>query len=354
MPIYIKVNSWAYRVQTPTFLLGHKVTKQIILEALSRLPHKENWIPKIKDISKSLGLKNRRVSTILKGLWESGDLLKIGNRYQFNYECLKTTKKQKVLILNYLLSWILFAIGLFSSLISAYFTSFFLATSMEKVLAWLLPIIMELFASIVFILIALIVSGNLIKSKFKILLVFILFLLWVLSASYSVITTIAGQFHKFQNKNVESIEINNKNIVDQNLIQLEQETRRELIKSRDLAIDRLNSLLKTADIVREDPSKVTDSWTTIQSRIYSTQKMIEELEIKINNSRENEKKLIIQNPMANVKTKKEITFFSWIASIFNGNEDTIQFGMSIFPAIFLDIISPIFLTLFVFFRKKYV
>jgi hypothetical protein len=112
-------------------------------------------------------------------------------------------------------------------------------------------------------------------------------------------------------------------------------------------------LNEASGIALKTPELIKESWTSIQSRIVATQDAIAKLNDKIEKTRSNETELIKNNPLAKQEVKKQMNFAQWIAGLFHGNEESIQFWMTLFPAIFLDIISPVFLTLFVFIRKRH-
>jgi hypothetical protein len=346
------------------------MTRSKFLQFISEyIDSKGEW-PKIPYLSMHFGLPQYKISQMLSHLCETGDLVRYGSWYRFPSEVEKQefiknemeakpdeeivipVETSKSSISSEVLSWIIFSIGAGASIMSAYYTQIYLSESLNTFFSWFFSIIMVVFSVVVFSIVALMLSGSVIKSKLRFLLVGFCLFLWLLTAGYSIVSTIAGQYNQRAKNEVEEVAIKNEAVVDTTLIQLEVSSRNDLIAQRDEARKRLEGLFIASEQALKNPEASPESWTSIQSRILSTQATISALDKKITESRDREKKMLEDNPLASTKTKKSSSFFEWIVSMFGGSQDMVQFWLSIFPAIFLDIISPVSLTIFIFMRRK--
>lgn len=382
------------------------MTKQAFLSTIEDVVQTTGKFPKVEYLSQKFGIPQYKISGLLKQLSITGELIRVNNWYRlpsqiadmseekiasFSSETKEAIPEQKeaieesenivkdaieqapviesnkiddspmradtqIIKRDYtldLLSWILFTMGIGAAIASAYYSQIYLAAANKPFAAWFLSILMVTFSSIVFVLIALMISKKITVSKWRYVLVAIFSLLWVITTSYSIAATVAGQFNQRAVYMESKIQHENNTLITSNAIDQQRELRDGLEASRNDARTRLNNLFIAADIALKTPELIKESWTSIQSRIVATQETIKALGDKIEASMLAERELIKNNPEAQAEIKKQKTFAQWIASFnANGNEEAVQLLMTLFPAIFLDIIAPIFLTLFIFIRKR--
>lgn len=331
--------------------------------------------PKVEVLSKRFRIPMYRISQMQKALSATGDLVRWNNWYRLPEQMMESVPEESIEdqpaiqeeddghlgqnpsvgfltkdISMAIFSWVLFVIGLGAAVMSAYFTKIYLVESLSEFMAWFFSLLMVVFSVVVFGLIALMVSGRLIKSRWRFMLVAVFSLLWMLTAGYSILATVAGQYNRRAFNQQASIIEENRIVVDKNLIQLEVDARNDLLSRRDDLRRRLASLLSAADISMLDPDAMKESWTSIQSRIVATQDAIAAVDKSIEGTRSRERDLLSADTTSTVA--RQDNFFKWMAGLFSAQEGQIQFGMAVFPAVFLDIIAPVLLTLFVFMRRK--
>jgi hypothetical protein len=329
-------------------------------------------------------LPQYKISLFLKALVQSKDIVRINNWYRLpeqklirdtviQDESLLAEPVEKIVnnlptnikpdivtdilptkspLLTNLFSWVVFALGIGAAIMSAYYTQIFLFESLNSFFSWLLAILMVSFSVITFGLIALMLSGSIIKNWTKYILIMLFAILWFCTVSFSMVSTIAGQYTMRAEKQYIEITEINKTKIDTNKIQLQVDARNDLVARKEEARKRLSGLYEAAAIALHIPEKIKETWTSIQTRILATQENILAIDKDIEKTREQERILLKENPLASKGVEKQDTFFRWIAGLFHGDAGMMQFWLSLFPSVFLDIISPVLLTLFVFMKNN--
>ena len=159
-------------------------------------------------------------------------------------------------------------------------------------------------------------------------------ILWILGISYSVFTAVSGQYNDFRKYNAsdESIVLENKTKVLNNQLKMLEEKQQLLSHWRYEEKD----YTENPDLKTENPG----TWRTIQNGV----KSLEETEEKI---------LEIQNQLlatVSVDVISEQTVYHWLSSFLHVNADKVQFWVTLFPALFIDLCSSLCLS-FAFSKK---
>jgi len=99
-------------------------------------------------------------------------------------------------------------------------------------------------------------------------------------------------------------------------------------------------------------------WYESQYKLKQVNKKIVELNKSMDVVRTEEKEFLNQSKktgllLGSESNKKTKNFYSWLAGVIGIASDKIQFGMSLFPAIFVDLISPVGIAMALFLRNKY-
>ena len=360
------------------------MTKRLFMGYIMGKVQTTNAFPRISELSTHFNLPRYKISAFLKALSQSGDIVRINNWYRLPGQKLikdmsiqdegasnkladeivdnpfLSTKLERTTdilptkssLLTNLFSWVVFALGIGAAIMSAYYTQVFLAESLNLFFSWLHAILMVSFSVITFGLIALMLSGSIIKHWTKYLLVILFAVLWFCTVSFSMVSTIAGQYTMRVEKEYAQVLETNTASIDMNKIQLQVDARNDLIGRKEEARKRLSGLYEAASIALHTPDKIQETWTSIQTRILATQELILTIDKDIEKTREQERILLQENPLASTAVEKKSTFFQWIAKLFGSDAGMMQFALSLFPSVFLDIISPVLLTLFVFMKNN--
>jgi hypothetical protein len=139
----------------------------------------------------------------------------------------------------------------------------------------------------------------------------------IVASSYSMVTTIAGQYDAREIQDVAEI----------------TGERNESERTRILAeLDRINVSIDTYQkrITRATDAGTTDAnATTLKKQDEAKKAEYEKALVKANNGK---------NDMANVRA----SFYSWVGSVTGIDGDAVEFGASVLPALLLDVAAPVF------------
>ena len=220
-------------------------------------------------------------------------------------------------------------------------------------MAWIFSILMITFSSIAFLTLIALINGSISKHWSRWLIAVLFFILWIITLIFSITSTIAGQYNKYiEMENSFNIEQKDE-IAQKNEIILIRENKSDAELRRNDFRKRLNVLLLQSQKIQNGDIVNGETWVTIQSRILATNSEIEKLDKKIVEYREKELKILQSNPIIDMEGKiKRSAFYDWIANIFTEDKEVIRFWMIIFPSLFLDILSPAALSIFMFLKRK--
>jgi hypothetical protein len=378
------------------------------LSIIKVLPKTQAGFPSKKAIAAATGLNVYTVKTMLGGLVKNGKLRMEGNWYKFNEEMLlekydkafsndvvdKTIKdhfkidngfpieitdeqakdymdhiteenkhdsiEAPSIMLNKIsikpdnaftiLRYLLLIIGSGAMIMSAYYTQIWLNENLNTFLSWFLSILMISFSSIAFLTLIALIKGSISRHWSRWIIALLFFILWIITTIFSISSTIAGQYNRYMTiRNNISIE-QTENTLLQNKLVLLKENRFDAETRRNDLRKRLNTLLLQADTIQLGIEVKGETWMSIQSRILSTNEIIKELDSKIEQYRIDEVKILERSPI--ISNETTYAFYTWIAKVFSKDKEMIQFWMMIFPSLFLDILSPAALSVFMFLGKK--
>ena len=249
-------------------------------------------------------------------------------------------------------------IGIGAAAISIYYTAIWLFEFLPFFFAILLSTIMVGFSISAFEVIVLIFSGNILKSKYTKWSVSVMFsILWIIVSTFSIISTVAGQYNKYvsglqeQTRNGVSTGIASWGIIQERKreLQMRLSEYREQVSSLNKIISGLSNLEQ-----RQENSGI---WRETQYRLSKANKEMNKISDELEKVRIEEKKQLEESRQHGVSlTINEGNglpdFYGWFAKVVNVHKDRAQFLMSLFPAIFVDIISPIGIAIALFLRKR--
>ena len=224
-------------------------------------------------------------------------------------------------------------IGVGATFMSINYSYLWLEDFMQWYLAALLSTIMVLFAVISFELIFLVAAK--IHAKWKFVPMAFLAALWIIVTSFSIVSTVAGQYDarllEAQEKRKE-IALSGVDLDKANLIREKIAKERTELEKVEREIGRLSGMLdeyKTADSIRESKDLYEDLKWDREEKEKERKAIAKRLE------KEQEALAEIGIP-----EKNELDFYSWVAGLFDLSPDSVQLWLSLFPAIFIDLIAP--------------
>lgn len=384
------------------------MTRTEVKHIIQRLAEQQGRFPMIQDIATALNVMAYRVPPILKVLVDEGWLLRVGNNYRLaptgplppdeipgthvqrgtvsaapNSVPPASSPPAPVAIPEAIptalplpstpmvapaapiqakpdssltvLRWVLLFIGVGAIIGSTYYTGIWMSESNPGWLAWLLSAIMVTFSTAAFDFIVALLSGTVTRHWCRFLIAGGFFVLWLVVITFSIGSTIAGQY----NRHAHQLGALRGSVEEQN---------------QSATLTRLNSALVAAEasqksaqaaldsLIRNQPQVPTDlkelaqyrtTFNNVQDAIKAQQGAVQQAQASVGNARQLLEAFVAQNPKAQaIATAQVPDFYAWIARTFHTDKDQVQFWLNLFPAVFLDLIAPAAIAIFLFMRKR--
>jgi hypothetical protein len=246
-------------------------------------------------------------------------------------------------------------IGIGAGIVSVFYTSVWLLEFLPSMLAILLSTIMVGFSILAFEVIIMFFSGMVSKhwSRWAVAVGFSL--LWLIVAAFSITSTVAGQYNQHIKNSKEYAELNESKRASSMTWNSIQERKKELAERRSEKKSQLSNLINISiqATTIEDSEKHSRTLSSTSNQINQAENALNKIEAEIEKIREEERKVLAANPsQANNDMSDIPDFYSWVAKVMDIKKDLAQFWLSLFPAIFVDIISPVALAIAMFLKKK--
>jgi hypothetical protein len=175
---------------------------------------------------------------------------------------------------------------------------------------------------------------------------------------FSIFSTIAGQYNKF----VINLQEETKQGIDTSKLEWEslQEQKTDLrnrLKEYRENVKTYTEISKTM-IGLENRTENDKTWAENQYRLRKANEEVGRLLKELDKIRKEEKIQIQKSKNKGIilgvtqDSKNVVNFYGWIARVLGIDKDRAQFFMSLLPAIFVDFISPIGISLALFLRSK--
>lgn len=247
--------------------------------------------------------------------------------------------------------FVLFAVGIGAVILSFYFTFTWLADTLPKYIAALVSGIMIGFSSMAFQVIILFVTKQVVTKWYRFLIAAGFLVLWAIVVSFSMLSTVAVQYDEYiKNVVVEAETLKDISVgrTEWALLQEEKSIIETQLEDKRMAYYYYLETSKT----QQTGSK---AWNDNQWRITLNQREIDKLVEQLKKVRENEKRMLKELPEATAAdntTGRINNFFTWVSTTFNFNQNIFRFVITSFPAVFIDLIAPIALSIAFFLKKK--
>jgi hypothetical protein len=235
--------------------------------------------------------------------------------------------------------------------LSIYYTAIWLMDFLPAFLAIVLSSVMVLFSCMAFEIVILL--G---RSRQKIL-ASVFLVLWAVVLIFSMVSTVAGQYNQRIHNEVvatargsemtykrtlyESYQAEEKNLQKQIEDKMEQRT----------SYQKLLSQFDTLEKQQEDRKIFNDlTW-----RIAVVDREVQRLNGQLSSVREKERSSLegeTQEGLIRETVSENQSFYVWIGTVFNVSPIHVEFWLSVFPAVFIDIIAPFALAFVLFVQKR--
>jgi hypothetical protein len=337
------------------------MTKEDVKQTIKNLILKLGRFPKISELATELNVAQYRAQQIFASLVQDGFLIRAGNWYRLSEAPNKPEKIENKDVLSKqdfsiaIIRAIMAFIGICAAFMSVYYTAIWMIEFLPFFLAVLLSLIMIGFSVIIFEVLILFFSSQIIVSWLKWPISCFFLLLWMVVASFSMGTTVAGQYNRHVALKKE-IEIQNiSEAVSNKKLMLIQERKMDLkkrIADQRMLLEKAQNSIQNVDSI-EIRAQYGKVWYVTQDLISTIQKNLDQLLVELENQREKERALLDSGAVGVLSFNNEVPdFYSWIAHLFRSSRDSIQFWSSLFPAIFIDLISPIAIAIAMFLKNR--
>lgn len=306
-------------------------------------------IPTSANIARRFNISKQKALEIYRKFVDEGFL----KRNYAQYKKAEINKPKKDIILLSIKIIMLF-IGIGAVSLSIYYTGIWLCEFLPFVLAYLLSLIMVAFSVVAFEVIIILWNNK------QHSIVFLFSFLWFIVLLFSMTSTVAGQYNQ-RIKNEKTEIIQNVGIINKkNLYNIYEEEEKEIL----ISIDRKEKELKPFMSILEGFESIEDIdvnersqyvyWENYE-KIKRINNEIEKLRNDLKIIRENKKIFLENEDEAGVIKETVIeyaSFYVWLSGIFGVEARFIEFWLSVFPAIFIDIIAPLSIAISMFLRRK--
>lgn len=259
----------------------------------------------------------------------------------------------------YIIQAIMGIVGIGAAIISVYYTTVWLIEFLPLIFALLLSGIMIGFSIAAFETVILFLSGTITKSKAVKISISIGFIaLWLIVSAFSITSTIAGQVDRYsKNFNEQSKQETNIYKASWDVLQERKNDVKIRISEYHKQIKNYNDILSGMNNLDSRTSN-ENIWKETQWRVNKAQAELNKLLNEMENIRNEEKDLlkkIKDNKISftsNKKIENNLNFYEWLSKILNIKENFVQFWLSLFPAVFVDVIAPTAIAISLFLRKR--
>lgn len=162
-------------------------------------------------------------------------------------------------------------------------------------------------------------------------------LLYVMGIFYSIFTAVAGQYNDYLIQNKTTVEAKLNNAINENKLQLLQQQKTSYenqIKNYEKQITAQQNIIDNLSQSPEKKWEYNNTWKNAVALVNDCNSKIEQLQNKV---------AVIDEQIINsitIETNESKNIYDWIAELFHIPASLIQFLISLFPAIFIDLVSP--------------
>lgn len=301
------------------------MTSSAMYHLIHSLYQTNKKFPSIDELHRCTNCNKKDIQNVLNYFVENGRLLHVNGQYLFPNE----TKKKRVMF--NLCRIIMAVVAVSCILCSIRFTYSFNKLTMPKTWGFILSSSMIIFTSFCFTVREYLLQQN--KKKQATLFI----ALYVMGVTYSIFTAVAGQYNDYLIQNKTTVQAQLDNAVNEKKMQVLQEQKNNCVAQLNSYKEQIKAQQKIIDNLSESPERkweYNNTWKQAVASVNSYNERIEILQNKIN-----EVDLqIVEN--VTVENNSDENIYDWLGKLFNISSSLIQFLISLFPAIFIDLVSP--------------
>lgn len=312
----------------------------------------KDQFPKLEWIGKWTGLSHYKTVQALRILEAEGFLNRKYNQYKLNpisvdipkqsIEIPIQSKENRSDILLIVIRITMAIIGMGASWLSMHYTRVWLLEFLPDSLATMLSTIMILFSVASFETLLIFWANR------KILPIVIFSFVWIIVLIFSMMSTIAGQYNiritKREEITMERTEVIHTRLTLE-LYDSEEEELAESLTEKRIELRASQVLYAQFDTLEKRKEDWRFYWNTKKAMDDATLR-IENLQAQLKEVREKKRQLLEQSQQSAgvVEETDELvyaSFYVWLGEVLKARPMMVQFWLSIFPALFIDIIAPL-------------
>ncbi len=314
---------------------------------------------KMEWLQKWTGLKQYKVVEALRILEAERFLTRNYNQYRINPES-PTIQKQSIEIprqskrdiLLIVIRIVMAIIGMGAAYLSMHYTRMWLLEFLSPFLSTLLSSIMILFSVASFETILIFWANR------KIFPIVVFSIVWVVVLLFSIMSTIAGQYNarisSREEITVERTEVAHTRM-ELETYEVEERELMENLAEKRVELKASSVLFSQFDTLEKRKEDWRFYWNIKKAMDDSTVK-IESIQIQLKEIREKKRSLLEQSRKTAgiVKGTEELvyaSFYMWLGIVLKVKPMLVQFWLSVFPAIFIDVIAPLSISISLFLNK---
>jgi hypothetical protein len=305
--------------------------------------------PKVHTVSEKIGLLGQYERTVPEppGVWQENNI-KLPEKVTPE---VKEKSDWTIMIIRFCMGFV----GVGALILSLYNTYIWQRELSPPFLAGVLSAIVVVFSVFAFEIVLLFVSKEITDKWWRWLVSLIFGILWSIVAIFSITSTIAGQYNQHVSKLVTTAKENLTVTANQEQWALLEEKKTQIndqIAGKKTQLSDYKSILVTTD--EKDP-KNKGTINDTRWHIVLVNRDIDKLNKDLTATIAQQQEALNKNPegtSANTIVEKTLNFYTWVATILGKDENTIQFWMNLFPAVFVDIIAPMALAIALFLKRR--
>lgn len=314
-------------------------------------------IPSLNNISRHFKISRISASVIYRNLTALGFFRRKHNTYKMENSDIKLPKKENIIekykndYVLLIIKTIMAVIGAGAVCLSVYYTGIWLSEFLPFFLAYLLSAIMVAFSVIAFEVIIILFQNK----QYSIIILFTI--LWAVVLIFSMVSTVAGQYNQRMVKEITEVKQDTETAHKRMSYNIYEEEEKEILKN----IERKEKELIPFQNIMSDFETIEDReknkwlyWNT-HEKIKSINEDIKKYGVELKKVREKKKDFLKNELTAGAVEDtyiKKDSFYIWLSEIFNWDSKHIEFWLSVFPAVFIDLIAPLAIAISMFLRRK--
>jgi hypothetical protein len=348
------------------------VSDKIILDQLKdyfqRYWENHKSIPKFKLIKNKFDLSAYKINKLMDVLANTGFLIKKYNHYylnekenghkkKFSFKEIKekvTEKKNDIVLI--VLRILMIIIGIGAIILSTYYTSIWLFSFLPGFLAILLSSIMVAFSVAAFECIIIF------KENKQGILIGIFSIIWLIVLCFSMVSTVAGQYNARMETEIDNFSKKSEEIHSSSILKSyinDEEEIKDQMEQKKKRLEYLNDFIISFSVEALKEGKNRRLQNNAIEELHGIEKELKALRIDLEKNREIQRDYLEEQKDSGVNVvaaekEEEVSasFYVWLAEIFSINAILIEFWLSVFPAVFIDIIAPLAVAVGMFLKRK--